>query len=153
MKGVCLGQGLFVKDVCLGQGLFVKDACLGQGLFVKTVCLDQGLFVKDACLGQGLFVKGACLGVTGCSLGKTAGCDLWRTCGRLGDVGRHAGVGTILEQGLLPIGNCKIVRIGTSLICGGMLSSKYEVIPRTLAHGDIRATVRRHTGREQETNV
>ncbi|KAL0435571.1 UNVERIFIED_CONTAM: hypothetical protein Sradi_0265000 [Sesamum radiatum] len=27
--------------------------------------------------------------VTGRSLGKTAGCDLWRTCGRLGDAGRH----------------------------------------------------------------
>ncbi|KAL0402257.1 UNVERIFIED_CONTAM: hypothetical protein Slati_4255600 [Sesamum latifolium] len=56
--------------------------------------------------------------VTGRSLGKTAGCDLRRTCGRLGDAGRHAGVGTALEQRLLMIGDCKTVPLGTSLVCG-----------------------------------
>ena len=56
--------------------------------------------------------------VTGRSLGKTAGSDLRRTCGRLGDAGRHAGSQTAFEQRLLRIGNCKTVRMGTSLMCG-----------------------------------
>lgn len=56
--------------------------------------------------------------VTGRSLGKTAGSDLRRTCGRLGEAGRHAGAQTAYEQRLLPIGDCKTVRMGTSLMCG-----------------------------------
>ncbi|KAL2225419.1 UNVERIFIED_CONTAM: hypothetical protein Sindi_3010600, partial [Sesamum indicum] len=56
--------------------------------------------------------------VTGRSLGKTAGSDLRSTCGRLGEAGRHAGAQTAYEQRLLPIGDCKTVRMGTSLMCG-----------------------------------
>ncbi|KAL0462582.1 UNVERIFIED_CONTAM: hypothetical protein Slati_0145800 [Sesamum latifolium] len=56
--------------------------------------------------------------IIGRSLGKTAGCDLRRTCGWLGDAGRHAGVGTALEQRLLLIGDCNTVRMETFLMCG-----------------------------------
>ncbi|KAL0411017.1 UNVERIFIED_CONTAM: hypothetical protein Slati_3691400 [Sesamum latifolium] len=38
-------------------------------------------------------------------------------------------------------------------ILDDMQDDQYEVIPRTFAHGDIRATVRRHPAREQETNA
>ncbi|KAL0293853.1 UNVERIFIED_CONTAM: hypothetical protein Sradi_6917000 [Sesamum radiatum] len=37
---------------------------------------------------------------------------------------------------------------GIFLDVWGMLSAKFEVIPRTLAHRDIRATDRRHPARE-----
>ncbi|KAL0444753.1 UNVERIFIED_CONTAM: hypothetical protein Slati_2198000 [Sesamum latifolium] len=60
-------------------------------------------------------------GVTGRALGETVGCDMWRTCGRLGDADWHAGVGTALDQRLLPIGDCKTVSMGTSLMCGDVI--------------------------------
>ncbi|KAL0313086.1 UNVERIFIED_CONTAM: hypothetical protein Sradi_5707900 [Sesamum radiatum] len=56
--------------------------------------------------------------VTSRSLGKTADCDLRRTCGRLRDAGRHAGARTAQEQRLLSIRDCKPALMGTSLICG-----------------------------------
>ncbi|KAL0293116.1 UNVERIFIED_CONTAM: hypothetical protein Sradi_2373800 [Sesamum radiatum] len=59
--------------------------------------------------------------VTGRSLGKTAGCDLWRTCGRLGDAGRHGRARTALGQKCLKIGDCKTVSMGYSLMCGDAL--------------------------------
>ncbi|KAL2234611.1 UNVERIFIED_CONTAM: Protein Brevis radix-like 1 [Sesamum indicum] len=52
--------------------------------------------------------------VTGRTLIKTIGNNLWRTCGQLGDVGQHVGAQTVIEQRLLSFGDCKTVSMARS---------------------------------------
>ncbi|KAL2248278.1 UNVERIFIED_CONTAM: hypothetical protein Sindi_2680100, partial [Sesamum indicum] len=74
--------------------------------------------------------------VTGCSLDKTVGSDLRKTCGRLGDAGRHAGAQTAFEHGLLPIGDCKIVRMETFLMCGNAIRQGDDQAPPSARAGE-----------------